>query len=64
MKLAQVAQRHWSPRGPGPSEQCVRCRHVFFNEFIYLWLCRVFMVCGLFSSCCGQGLLSLGAGGA
>ena len=37
---------------------CV-CVCVFFNEFIYLWLCRVFMLCGLFSSCGEQGLLSL-----
>ena len=36
---------------------------MFFNECISLWLCRVFMVCGLFSSCCGQGLLSLGVWG-
>ena len=64
MKLAQVAQTPVT-EGPGPHRAvCVRCRHVFFNEFVYLWLCRVFMLCGLFSSCGEQGLLSLGAGGA
>ena len=54
---------HRGARAPA-SSVCVRCRHVFFNEFVYLWLCRVFMLCGLFSSCGEQGLLSLGAGGA
>ena len=40
----------------GPSDLGLLLTSLFKN-FIYFWLCWVFLLCGLFSSCREQGLL-------
>ena len=44
------------PHPPGSLYTQFKC--FFFNDFIYFWLCGSLLLCGFFSSCAEQRLLS------